>query len=358
MSADESFSIAHAGKVSADAAGYQNEQGGVDGRDALEQSKPNLGIPGRRGHEDRVRAVDLSPDGETVASASDDGTVRLWDWEGDPMLPEGSVIASASDDGSAKAQRANPFGEGAWPLRQHTGAWGGQVQSYGRGLSLPLDELSRSCWSTFGMTRLDHLRLRTLCHGDSRRRRRSPSFSRQTGTHKASDRQWGFIPRLGRGGGLRRAPPRFCAFAEALRRSRCFPNPGSSLVGNEGSLLHRGALDCIEAQWQHAAEEWQFMRSHRDGASGLLQIGLSLRGRRYLSFGLHHSPEPPAGPDPSVWDEEAWQKLPAADLTTLALNPGDVYVATPAVFEHGSHSGVDVSAGAARHGGNKGPEPV
>ncbi|CAE6946523.1 ankrd29, partial [Symbiodinium sp. CCMP2456] len=77
------------------------------------------------------------------------------------------------------------------------------------------------------------------------------------------------------------------------------------------------------------------MRSHRDGASGLLQIGLSLQGRRYLSFGLHRSPEPAAGPDPSVWDEEAWQRLPAADLTTLALNPGDVYVATPAVFEHG-----------------------
>ncbi|CAE7887484.1 ankrd29, partial [Symbiodinium microadriaticum] len=101
-----------------------------------------------------------------------------------------------------------------------------------------------------------------------------------------------------------------------------------------GSLPQRAALDCIEAQWQHAAEEWQFMRSHRDGASGLLQIGLSLQGRRYLSFGLHRSPEPATGPDPSVWDEEAWQKLPSADLTTLALNPGDVYVATPAVFEH------------------------
>ncbi|WP_055076893.1 serine/threonine-protein kinase [Pseudanabaena sp. 'Roaring Creek'] len=40
-----------------------------------------------QGHTDAVQSVAVSPDGKTIASASDDGTVKLWELEGDNTSP-------------------------------------------------------------------------------------------------------------------------------------------------------------------------------------------------------------------------------------------------------------------------------
>jgi WD40 repeat protein len=69
------------------------------------------------GHEDGVLRVIFSPDGQTIASAGYDNTIRLWNLQGEPLKvltnhesdvwdinfsPDGQTIASASGDHTAK----------------------------------------------------------------------------------------------------------------------------------------------------------------------------------------------------------------------------------------------------------------
>jgi WD40 repeat protein len=41
------------------------------------------------GHQDKVNRVSFSPDGKTIASASSDNTIKLWNWDFDRLMAMG-----------------------------------------------------------------------------------------------------------------------------------------------------------------------------------------------------------------------------------------------------------------------------
>ncbi|MEH2258066.1 nSTAND1 domain-containing NTPase, partial [Nostoc sp.] len=92
-----------------------------------------------RGDQGRVRSVAISRDGQTIVSVGDDGTVRLWNFQGQPLAepfrghqrgvwsvaisPDGQTIVSVGDDGTVRLWNFQglPLAE---PFRGHQrGVW-------------------------------------------------------------------------------------------------------------------------------------------------------------------------------------------------------------------------------------------
>jgi len=155
--------------------------------------------------------------------------------------------------------------------------------------------------------------------------------------------EWGqfhdlFVPRMDGSAPVRRAPPRILAFVEAFRQvnQACWTSIAQALVklrtevsrtdrSFEGltqifidHITRHGILGVVEAQ-ASPASSFHSMRPHKDGASSLLHLGVTLGGRRKLSSQL--------GKDgPSSARQAGWVE------TTLTA--GTMYLSSPFLFEH------------------------
>lgn len=181
-----------------------------------------------------------------------------------------------------------------------------------------------------------------------------------------------FVPRLAKWGNCMRGPPRIVAFmmafravnrpvwsaiTEALTGLRRTREEESKEYREEGRGKLLGTfIECfknsrhfgvVEAQVGNVRKPWR-QPSHKDGATSLLHLGITLGGRRTLRVGLFpnstsegnasrvvadgegRDPDPMAGEN-NVWDEELWS---GRYLKEEEMSLGCVYLSSPFCFEH------------------------
>lgn len=163
-----------------------------------------------------------------------------------------------------------------------------------------------------------------------------------------------FVPRLAKQGRLLRAPPRVTAFVMALRavNQPCWNAVVDALTAlklsreqqdAEYKLDGRGSLlgtfiECFRNNRHFGVVEAQMLwgdnvprqKSHMDGATSLLHIGLTLGGRRTLRVGVF-STQREESSGTSVWDEATWAPQ---HLHEMSMSPGSIYISSPFCFEH------------------------
>mmetsp|Transcript_6744 Transcript_6744/g.19056 ORF Transcript_6744/g.19056 Transcript_6744/m.19056 type:complete len:508 (+) Transcript_6744:72-1595(+) len=181
-----------------------------------------------------------------------------------------------------------------------------------------------------------------------------------------------FVPRLAKWGSVLRGPPRIVAFmmafravnrpvwlaiTEALTGLRHAREEESKEYRDEGRGKLLGTfIECfqnsrhfgvVEAQVGFVNKPWR-QPSHKDGATSLLHLGVTLGGERTLRAGLFpgcasqgnlarvaaaddgQDPDPNAG-ERNVWDEDLWSKQ---YLKEEDMRLGSVYLSSPFCFEH------------------------
>uniref|UniRef100_A0A7S1LSN6 Uncharacterized protein n=1 Tax=Alexandrium catenella TaxID=2925 RepID=A0A7S1LSN6_ALECA len=184
-----------------------------------------------------------------------------------------------------------------------------------------------------------------------------------------------FIPRLAEGGVLQRAPPRIMAFVVAFRvvNKAVWASILDALTGLELArdtyVLHKFGeavlqrykkttaarllsavvsafrtqrhFGVVEAQVRWGREDHR-MPSHKDGATSLLHMSITLGGRRRVWAGTFEGSNAVAvaraapdgqraDPEVNVYDAEAWQP---PRLQQFEMTKGCTYVSSPFCFEH------------------------
>mmetsp|Transcript_42596 Transcript_42596/g.121420 ORF Transcript_42596/g.121420 Transcript_42596/m.121420 type:complete len:469 (+) Transcript_42596:64-1470(+) len=181
-----------------------------------------------------------------------------------------------------------------------------------------------------------------------------------------------FVPRAAKRGRLPRAPPRILAFIMAFRavnqgcwsvivdalrglklaREAAEPeyagSPRAKLLGTLIECFKNGRhLGVVEAQVRWGEKDCR-MPSHKDGATSLLHLGLTLGGERTFRAGVFGASDsagnsPPragdgkatraeADPERNIWDLERWRP---EHLREILMTPGAAYLSSPFLFEHG-----------------------